>query len=128
MKSQGLNSHEFGEFFRNKRIELGLTLRSFCEKYQYDPGNISRLERGIMPPTVDDEKLEGYALALKIKRDTPDWTMFFDLAHTARGVLPKDIMKDVEILALLPAFYRTARGEKLNKNKIRQLLKLLGNS
>ena len=127
-KSQGLNTLTFGEYFRQKRIKLGLTLRAFCDKYRYDPGNISRLERNIMPPTIDDEKLEGYALALGIKRDSPDWTIFFDLAHTTKGALPKDIMRDVKILSLLPAFYRTARGDKLTKSKIKQLLKLLGSS
>lgn len=115
----------FGEFFRQKRISLEFTLRSFCERYNYDPGNISRLERDILSPSVDQQKLEGYASALKIPRDSEDWTTFFDLAHTAKGKIPEDIRNDPKVLSILPAFYRTARGEKLDKKKIDQLIKLL---
>lgn len=124
-KSQDLTAQAFGEFFRLKRISLGFTLRSFCERYNYDPGNISRLERNILSPSVDKQKLEGYASALKIPRDSEEWTIFFDLAHTAKGKIPEDIYKNPDILSILPAFYRTARGEKLDKKKINELIKLL---
>lgn len=123
-KSQYLTAQTFGEFFRLKRISLSFTLRSFCERYNYDPGNISRLERNILPPSIDKEKLAGYATALKISRDSEEWTAFFDLAHAAKGRVPEDILKSPHILSLLPAFYRTARGEKLDKKKIKELIKL----
>lgn len=126
-KSQVATTTTFGEFFRQKRIALGFTLRSFCERYSYDPGNISRLERNILSPSIDRQKLEGYALALKIPRDNEEWTLFFDLAHTAKGKVPEDILKSPHILSILPAFYRTARGEKLNKKRIKQLIQLLDN-
>ena len=70
-KSQDPSIQNFGDSFRAKRIELGFSLRAFCERYGYDPGNISRLERNMLPPTLDDEKLAGYAAALKIKRAGP---------------------------------------------------------
>lgn len=125
-RNQGVPAQTFGEFFRQKRIALGFTLRSFCERYNYDPGNISRLERNILSPSIDKQKLEGYATALKISRDSEEWTMFFDLAHAAKGKIPEDIRKSPHILTILPAFYRTARGEKLDKKKINQLIKLIG--
>lgn len=127
-KSQASTVQTFGEFFRQKRIALGFTLRSFCERYSYDPGNISRMERNILSPSIDKEKLAGYAIALKIPRDSEEWTIFFDLAHAAKGKIPEDLLKSPHILSILPAFYRTARGEKLNKEKIKQLIKLLNNA
>jgi len=127
VKSQAVTARTYGEFFRQKRIALGFTLRSFCERYNYDPGNISRLERNILSPSIDKEKLEGYAAALKITRDSEEWTLFFDLAYIAKGKVPNDIKKSPQILSILPAFYRTARGEKLTKKKIDQLIKLLKN-
>ena len=127
-KSQAEKPQTFGEFFRQKRVSLRFTLRSFCERYDYDPGNISRLERDILSPSVDQQKLEGYATALKIKRDSEDWTTFFDLAHTAKGKIPDDIRNDPKVLSILPAFYRTAIGEKLDKKKIDQLIKLLNDN
>lgn len=117
----------FGEFFRRKRIALGLTLRSFCERYSYDPGNISRLERNILSPSIDTEKLAGYATALKILRDGEDWTTFFDLAHTAKGQLPKDILSNKKAPMFLPLLFRTARGQRLTKKKLQELVNLINN-
>lgn len=124
-KNQTSIVQNFGEFFRSKRIGLGFTLRAFCEKYNFDPGNISKLERGILSPTIDLEKLEGYAMALKISKDTPSWVTFFDLAHIAKGTIPPDIKNNQKTITLLPAFYRIARGGKLTKEKINKLMDLL---
>lgn len=127
-ENQASANQTFGEFFRNKRLDLGLTLRSFCDLYHYDPGNISRLERNILTPTIDEEKLKSYAIALKIKPETEEWIRFFDLAHTARGVVPPDIKNNPKLFPLLPAFYRTMRGEKLSKDKVDELIRLLNNA
>lgn len=64
-------------------------------------------------------------MALRIPRDSADWTAFFDLAHTARGILPTDIRKNSDILSVLPAFYRTVRGKKLDHKKVNELIKLI---
>jgi len=124
-KKQNQTTQNFGEFFRLKRISLGFTLRAFCERYGYDPGNISRLERNIFSPTLDDEKLAGYASALQIKKDSEEWVFFHDLAHTAKGRLPADIKNSEEMLNLLPAFFRTMRNKNLDKNKLKKLAEFL---
>ncbi|TSC85793.1 MAG: helix-turn-helix domain-containing protein [Microgenomates group bacterium Gr01-1014_7] len=118
----------FGEFFRLKRISLGFTLRSFCERYNYDPGNISRLERNILSPSVDKQKLEGYAAALKIPRDSEEWTIFFDLAHAAKGRVPADILSSEKALKFLPLLFRTARGQRLSRKKLQELVRLINNA
>ncbi|PJE67703.1 hypothetical protein COU95_00910 [Candidatus Shapirobacteria bacterium CG10_big_fil_rev_8_21_14_0_10_40_9] len=124
-KSQVSTSTTFGEFFRQKRLSLGLTLRAFCERYGYDPGNISRLERNILLPTLSDEKLAGYASALKIERDSEEWVVFHDLAHAAKGKIPSDLRNDDEIAKMLPAFFRTMRNKKIDKEKLEKLIELL---
>lgn len=115
----------FGEFFRQRRIALGYTLRSFCKTFQLDPGNVSRLERDIIPPSVDEEKLAGYAIALQIKKETPEWVTFFDLAHTAKGRIPKDLLDEKDYYKMFPFIYKTVRGEKLGKEKMVQLINLV---
>ena len=115
----------FGEFFRAKRISLGFTLRAFCERYNYDPGNVSRLERDILPPSIDEEKLAGYAAALKIKKETEEWAIFFDLAHLSKGSIPPDLKEDQVAPGLLPAFFRTMRNKKIDKKKLKKLIDLL---
>ncbi len=123
-----MNTQNFGEFFRSKRISLGLTLRAFCLKYNLDAGNISRLERNILPPSLDNEKLAALARALQIKRDTEEWVLFHDLAHTAKGQIPKDIINNTEATQYLPLLFRTIRGKKLSKDKLKNLIQLLRKS
>ena len=45
-----------------------------------DPGNISKLERGKMPPPGHDV-LERYAGHLGIEEGSSEWYRFFDLAY-----------------------------------------------
>lgn len=113
----------FGDFFKKKRIESGLTLRRFCEKYGFDPGNMSKLERGILPPPESREKLEEYARYLGLKKGSNDWYQFFDLATTARGRIPEEIMRDEEIVAKLPTLFRTLRGKKIADEKLEELIR-----
>jgi len=58
----------FGPYFKDLRIRRKLTLRQFCLEHGYDPGNISKLERGLLPPPDSDAKLTEYAKALKVRR------------------------------------------------------------
>ena len=113
----------FGEFFKTKRQALELTLREFCLKHKLDPGNLSRLERGLLPPPQDRKLLEQYADYLAIKQGTGDWYTFFDLAAAAKGRLPDDLLEDEEILAKLPLVFRTLRGKRLTEKQLAELVK-----
>ena len=101
----------FGAYFRELRARLNLTLRQFCIANGYDAGNISKLERGRLPAPSSDEKLRGYARALKVKKGTEEWNTFFDLAAVSRRQIPEDIMKDEELVQRLPRLFRTLRGQ-----------------
>ncbi len=59
-------SEDFGDFFRARRKALGLSQSEFCRRNGFDKGNISRLERGLVPPPQDQRLLESYARALKL--------------------------------------------------------------
>jgi len=118
----------FGDFIRQKRISLGLTLRTFSSKFAYDPGNISRLERNILPPTLDIDKLKGLAKALQIEEGSLEWVTFFDLAHTAKGRVPEDIYLNPEANKYLPLLFRTVRGKKLSKKKLEEVIRLINES
>jgi transcriptional regulator with XRE-family HTH domain len=103
----------FGKFFKAMRAKRGLSLRKFCVENGLDPGNISKLERGVMPPPQTREKLEEYAKVLLIPEGSDDWYEFFDLASTATGRIPPDIMGDEELVKRLPLVFRTVRGQKM---------------
>ena len=111
----------FDQFFKQMRHKTGLTLRNFCFKHDLDPGNISKLERGIIEPPKSREILERYASYLQIKESSDEWYDFFDLAAAYSGRSPQDLMSDRELVERLPVVFRTLRGQKLSEEKLKEL-------
>lgn len=116
---------DFGRFFESLRQRNALTLREFCKKAGADPANISRMERGVMPPPKSREILERYALALGIESGSDDWYEFFDLAAANQGMVPKDLMTDSELVKALPAFFRTLRGQKPTPEEMKRVAEVI---
>ena len=112
----------FGNFFKQKRISLDLTLREFCRIHELDPGNISKLERGLSRPPQSKESLAKYAAMLRIKKGSEEWREFSDLAATSAGKLPEDMISNEEIMSALPVLFRTARNESLNVESLMKLV------
>jgi len=111
----------FAHFFKKMRLQTGLSLRQFCMEHSLDPGNISRIERGIASPPQSREKLEEYTSYLGIDKDSDDWYDFFDYAAVAKGRIPQDVMNDEELVKKLPVVFRTLRGQKLSAEKLHEL-------
>ena len=59
----------------------------FCRQNGLDPGNVSRLERGLLPAPRSSEILHAYAEALKLDPKSDDWRTFQALA--VQESLPK---------------------------------------
>jgi transcriptional regulator with XRE-family HTH domain len=118
----------FAEFFRMRRKEHRITLRDFCEKASADPANISRMERGAMPPPQDSDILARYAHALDIRDGSDEWYAFMDLAAADRGIIPQDIMDDKELVKQLPVFFRTLRGQKPDEADLRNVIEKIRRS
>lgn len=78
----------FGAFFRKRRKALGLPLREFCRQNGLDPGNISRLERGLLKPPQSSKLLTEYGNSLKLAPGSSEWDLFFDLAAAETGRVP----------------------------------------
>jgi len=114
--------NHFGEYFKSLRIKKGLTLRGFCMKFNYDPGNISRLERGLASPPKDVTALKEYAKNLGIKEGTTEWHTFVDLASSDAGVIPGDIRSDEEMLKKMPILFRTVRNKKITEEDLSKLI------
>ena len=95
---------KFGTFFRGMRAKAGLSLREFCIENGFDPGNISRLERGLVPPPESREKLDQYSRALRLKKGSDDCYLFYDLAAAERGRIPDDVMKDESLSTVCPSY------------------------
>jgi transcriptional regulator with XRE-family HTH domain len=115
-------ANAFGEFVKARRQARGLTLRSFCEKHGFDPGNVSRLERGLMQPPQDEKKQSEFALALGLTAGTNDWQEFFDRAAACRGEIPSDLMANEKVVEKLPLLFRTLRGGPVPPERLDDLV------
>ena len=115
----------FGEFFKQQRIALQKTLRQFCRDNDLDPGNMSRLERGLLPPPQGRETLESYAKLLKLKKGSDDWYTFFDLAAAETGRIPQELLDDEDIARKLPILFRTLRGQKVSDEQLDELVRTI---
>ena len=115
-------NNQFGQLMKRLRIAKRLTLREFCNMNGFDPGNYSRLERGLFQPPQKEELLTKYATALGLRRGSDEWLEFFDLAAACRGEIPQDILSDEEVLNKLPALFRTLRGSPTSQNKLDDLV------
>jgi len=113
----------FGDYFRGRRAALGLTLRAFALKNRFDAGNLSRLERGIISPP-GRETLERYAEALDLRNGSDEWYKLFDLAAAQSGQAPIGI-SDEELVAKLPVFFRTLRGQQIAREDVKILDELI---
>ena len=102
-------SNDFGDFVKFKRLATGLSLRRFCQEHNLHAGNISRIERGIMPPPVNSDLLSHYATALGIIPDSVDWLQFHDLAAIANGRIPANVLTDEAMIGQLPLVFSLMR-------------------
>ncbi|MBI3270007.1 MAG: helix-turn-helix domain-containing protein [Planctomycetes bacterium] len=122
------STKRFGDHFKARRMALGKTLRQFCQENGLDPGNTSRLERGLLPPPQTREKLESYAGLLGLRRGSDEWYEFFDLAAAETGRIPEEILSDPELLDKLPILFRTLRGQRVPEDKLDELIRRLRRS
>jgi transcriptional regulator with XRE-family HTH domain len=122
MKQSDLMSSNkrFGAFFRASRKALGLTLREFCRRNGFDPGNVSRLERGLTAPPQAQEGLESCAKALRLERGTDRWNTFFELAAAETGRIPPEFLQSPGTVERLPNLFRGLRsGGQRHTNWVR---------
>jgi transcriptional regulator with XRE-family HTH domain len=116
----------FGAFVKEARIRAGLTLRGFCKAMNVDPGNWSKVERGILPPPKRRRILNEIAKSLRFERHSEDWHTLFDLASIS--FIPADLLDDQTVVDKLPIFFRTLRGEKPAQEELAALIERLKKS
>ncbi|MCX6831831.1 MAG: hypothetical protein NT028_06795 [candidate division Zixibacteria bacterium] len=90
-----------------------------------DVGNVSKLERGLLPPPKDDGIVGQYGAALGLRDDSEEMKELHRLAAIGAGQLPKEILEDDDLVAKLPVFFRTATGSRLDRKKIMDFLESL---
>ena len=112
----------FGKMFKHYRMASGQTLRGFCIAHRFDPGNISKLERGVLAPPQSEEKLRHYAEALRIQVGSDEYQEFVDLGLACAGQIPPEVMADETLVPKLPVLLRTVSGKKLTAKQLDNLI------
>lgn len=118
-----MSEMRFGPYLKDLRVKQGLTLREFCLNHGLDPGNMSRLERGLVAPPESLEKVEELAAFLGLKAGSEERQQLIDLAAADAGRIPDDVMSDEEVVAKLPILFRTLRGQKVPPEKLNELIR-----
>lgn len=101
---------------------MRLSLRRFAERADLDPGNASRLERGLAAPPETPEVLDRIALALELREGSPERHHLLDLAAAAKGRIPQDLLRDDQVAARLPLLFRTLRNKPLSAEQLEKLI------
>lgn len=113
----------FGEFIKSLRIKRDIGLREFCRRLSIDASNWSKVERGLLSPPQDKEKLDQIAEVLNVEKGSELYNELTDKASIAAGIIPKDILSDKETLNSLPLFFRTVRSEKPTPEELEKLIR-----
>ncbi len=111
----------FGDFLKERRLALDVSLREFAKKVGMQPSNYCNIEAGVLPPPPA-EGLERIAKALGLKKGTPDYEAFHNLAGKGRDEVPGDIERMIKENELIPALLRTVEYEKVTKEQLRGII------
>lgn len=114
----------FGQLLKELRLKTGQTLREFCSRHGFDPGNYSRIERGLFAPP-QGEKIKDYAAALGVEVGSDTYVDLLDRAAADRGELPHDLLSNEQLVAELPVLFRTLRSRPLDDDKLDKLAELI---
>jgi len=115
----------FGEFIKERRLAKGISLREFCKRMEIDASNWSKVERSLLAPPQDEEKLRKIARLLDIKIGSPLWKEMKDKSNIDAGIIPEDILSDEKVLNSLPIFFRTIRSEKPTLEDLDKLINMI---
>lgn len=113
---------QFGELFRSLRLKNKWTLRRYCMANNFDPANISRIERGVYQAPREKFLLERYAHSLLLVPESAEWLQFFDLAATSNRTFHLHEDMDEVLVAKLPAFLRPLTRRKWTEASLDKLI------
>jgi len=115
----------FGQYIKELRSRKRIGLREFCVRYGHDPGNWSKIERGVLPPPRDEKTLAAWAEQLGLEPGTSDWYTFFDYAAVGAGRIPTYVLENKDLVAKLPVFFRTLSGRKPSEEDLQKLMEIV---
>ena len=98
---------DFGAFVKETRERKGLSLREFCRLANLDPGNWSKVERGLFPPPKNRQSISDIAGVLLLEQGSNEWSRLFELA--AVGHIPAGLLAEPSVVERFSVFFRLNR-------------------
>lgn len=102
----GNNHLPFGEYVKQRRESLNMTMRDFAEKIQISPAYLCDIEKGNRKPP--EKYLEKFAEVLQIT-DAEELNSFYDSAGLSKNGQHTDINNYIDGLPSARMALRTAR-------------------
>lgn len=112
---------DFGNKIRELRLERNLSLRKFASDSDMDSGNLSKIERGVLPPP---SSIAQYASAFGFAEGSDEWNELDELARSSLAA-KSFVNVDEEVAKKLPQFFRTIDNKNLTSEKLEKLLEVL---
>lgn len=115
----------FGRYLKERRIARRLTLRAFSEAIGMDPSNYSRMERGLLQPPANPDRLATIAQLLAVPQGSAEYREMARLAALGRGEIPPAIRSNESVLAKLPVLFRTLEGDPVDEASLDELFEAM---
>ena len=113
-----MSAKVFGDEFIELRTSAGFSLRKFCKKMNLDPGNWSRVERGVSKPPLEKEfynRIENIFNISSSKKEE-----LISMAKAIR-IIPKEL-QETELMEHMPVMLRKIDGQPLKNDEIEGLV------
>ena len=115
----------FGDFVKERRLKLQLTLRAFSGQIQMDAANYSKIERGVLEPPAPGPKLDLIRRSLQIEPSSEDERELKRLAELGKNRIPEGVRKNQLAMAGLPVLFRSLEESELTEEKFNELVEFL---
>ncbi len=115
--------HAFGELVTARRAELRLTLRDCAIRSGMTPGNLSKIERGLLAPPQNGV-LSRLIEALELKGDN-ERQRLLDVATVQRGRIPAHADQHADVAASMPLLRRILNVRQLDETAVARLLEMI---
>jgi transcriptional regulator with XRE-family HTH domain len=112
----------FGSLLKKLRIEDAKKgLRAFAELIDWQPSNLSNVERGRAMPPADPRKIHEICDALGLSPEDPRRVALFDLSARERGAVPGDVAEAIKDQPGIPVLVRAVASRRLEDDQLRDL-------
>lgn len=116
------NSLPFGEYVKQRREQLGKTMRAFAAEVEISPAYLCDIENGNRK--APERFLEKFVKALEIK-DSEDINAFYDLAGVSKTGQHSDINTYIDSLPSARMALRTAKDRNFTDEDWSELIKII---